>query len=204
MSDPSHNDDLRQFSVEHRARRLGIKRTPDKRPIPRRLIVRDLVLLCGVVVVGLLLVPFGDVPNTDYPEASAQADRLSAAHRSIGSGDTSIAEAAEDAGLLVHEIPFGGRTISVLTHDQPTAAGMCYGLRLGGGLVSEAVRFPPTDAGCVPENRSAFVATGGWRNVLGTERLTSWWFVPALIVLAGVGVALTTDIILKVLPRHGP
>jgi len=68
------------------------------------------------------------------------------------------------------------------------------------GLGSEAVRFLPTDD-CVPQSRWAFDAVGGWGDVLGTERETSVWFVPALILLAGLGVALVTDITLKLLPR---
>ena len=81
MSNSSHRDDLGQFSVEHRARRLGIRKAPEKPPLPRRLIVRVLVLLAGVVVMVLLLVPFGDVPNTDYPEAQAQAAQSVALHQ---------------------------------------------------------------------------------------------------------------------------
>jgi hypothetical protein len=70
----------------------------------------------------------------------------------------------------------------------------------GGGFGSEAVRFLPTD-GCVPQSRWGFDAVGGWDDVLGTERETLVWFVPALIILVGPGVALVTDIILKLLPR---
>ena len=201
MSNSSHNEDLGQFSVEHRARRLGIRKAPEKPPVPRRRIVRDLVLLCGVVVVALLLVPFGDVPNNNYPEARAQADRLSAAYRSVGTGDTALEDAAEGAGLLTYEFPTEDRTVVVLTHAQPTEAGLCYGLRLGGGFGSEAVRFRSTD-GCVPQSRWAFDEIGSWEDVIGTERLTSVWFVPAMIVLVGIGVALTTDIVLKLLPRQ--
>ena len=201
MSDSSHNDDPGHFSVEHRVRRLGIHKAPETPSPPRRLIARDLVLLGGVVVAALLLVPFGDVPNPDYPEARAQADGLDAAYRSVWSSETSVADAADDEGLLVFEFPAGDQTITVLTHAQPTAAGMCYGLRLGGGFGTDAVRFLPSD-GCVPQGRWAFDETGGWDDVLGTERVTSVWFVPALIVLVGIGVALTTNIILKLLPRH--
>lgn len=200
MSDSSNNDDLGRFSVEHRVRRLGLHKAPEAPPPPKRLIVRDLVLLGGVLVVGLLLIPFGDVPNADYPEARALADRLDAAYRSVWDGDSSIETAAGAEGLLVYEFPAGDRTISVITHAQPTAAGICYGLRLGGGFGSQAVRFLPTD-GCVPQSRWEFDAVGGWADVLGTERRTSVWFVPALIVLFGLGVALVTDIILKLLPR---
>ena len=192
MSGPSHNDDLAQFSVEHRVRRLGTHRAPEAPPPPKRLIVRDLVLL----------VPFSDVPNVDYPEARAQADRLDAAYRAVWGDDVSIKAAASAEGLLVYEFPAGERTISVLTHAQPTAAGTCYGLRLGGGFGSEAVRFLPTD-GCVPQSRWAFDAVGGWDDVLGTERVTSVWFVPALTLLIGISVVLTTDIIIKLLPRRG-
>ena len=78
---------------------------------------------------------------------------------------------------------------------------MCYGLRLGGGFGSEAVRFLPSD-GCVPQGPWAFDGAGGWEDVLGTERVTSVWFVPALIVLVGIGVAFSTNMIRKLLPRH--
>jgi len=202
MSDSSHNDDLGQFSVEHRVRRLGTHKAPEPPPRPKRLIVRDLVLLGGVLLVALLLVPFGDVPNADYPEARALADRVDAAYRSVWGGDVSIEAAATAEGLLVYDFPAGEGTISVITHDQPTAAGTCYGLRLGGGFGSEAVRFLPTE-GCVPQSRWAFDAVGGWDDVLGTERETSVWFVPALILLVGLGVALVTDITIKLLPRRG-
>jgi hypothetical protein len=202
MSDSSHNDDLGQFSVEHRVRRLGTHKAPEAPPPPKRLIVRDLVLFGAVLVAALLLIPFGDVPNADYPEARVQADRLEAAYRSVWGGDVSIETAARAENLLVYEFPAAERTISVITHAEPTAAGTCYGLRLGGGFAAEAVRFLPTD-GCVPQSRWAFEAVGGWDDVLGTERVTSVWFVPALIVLVGLGIALTTDIIIKLLPRRG-
>jgi len=35
------------------------------------------------------------------------------------------------------------------------------------------------------------------------RRLTSVWFVPALTILIGLSVVLTTDIIIKLLPRRG-
>ena len=200
MSDSSHNDNLGQFSVEHRVRRLGTHKAPEAPPPSKAPLVRDLVLLAAVTVVALLLIPFGDVPNDDYPEARAQADRLSAAYRSVGIDETSIADAAQDAGLVVFEFPADDRTVSVLTHAQPTAAGTCYGLRVGGRFGSEAVRFRPDD-GCVPLSRWAFDAVGGWDDVLGTERRTAVWFVPALIILVGAGVALVTDIILRLLPK---
>lgn len=202
MSNSSHNDDLGRFSVEHRVRRLGIHKAPEAPPPPKRPVVRDLVLLGGVLAAALLLVPFSDVPNADYPEARTEADRLDSAYQSVWTGEASIEAAADDAGLLVYEFPAGDQTVSVLTHAQPTAAGMCYGLRLGGVFGSGAVSFLPSD-GCVPQGRWAFEAAGGWEDVLGTERETAVWFVPVLIVLVGIGVALITDITLKLLPRHG-
>ena len=101
MSNSSHNDDLGQFSVEHRTRRLGTHGAPSQPPPPKRLIVRDLVLLGGVLVAALLLVPFSDVPNPDYPEARSQADHLDAAYRSVWGGDVSIEDAAGAEGLLL-------------------------------------------------------------------------------------------------------
>lgn len=198
MADSSHDDDLQPLSFEHQLRRLGTRSTPPKPPPPKRRITRDLVLTGILVAVMVLLVPFSDVATPDYPEARAQADRLSSAYRSISSGEASIEAAASAEGLLVYEFPVGERTVSVLTHAQPTAAGTCYGLRVGGGLATLAVEFAPTD-GCVPQGRSAFRVAGLWEDVLPNERMTTVWFVPALIVLGSCVIVLATDIVLKLL-----
>ena len=198
MADSSHDDDLQPLSFEHQMRRLGARSTPPKPPPPKRRITRDLVLTGIVVAVMLLLTPFSDVATPDYPEARAQADRLNSAYRSISNGEASIEAVASTEGLLVYEFPAGERTVSVLTHAQPTAAGTCYGLRLGGGFATLAVEFAPTD-GCVPQGRSAFRVAGLWEDVLPSERMTTVWFVPALIVLGSCAIVLSTDIVLKLL-----
>ena len=199
MADSSHADDLQPLSFEHQMRRLGARSTPPKPPPPKRRITRDLVLM-GIVVAAmlLLLAPFSDVATPDYPEARAHADSLNSAYRSILSGEASIEAAASAEGLVVHEFPAGERTVSVLTHAQPTAAGTCYGLRLGGGFATLAVEFAPTD-GCVPQGRSAFRMTGSWEDVLPSERMTTVWFIPALILLGSCAIVLSTDIVLKLL-----
>ncbi len=92
--------------------------------------MRDLVLIGGVAVAMLLAVPFADVANPDYPEASAIAERLNAACRSVWSGGVSIEEAASAEYLVVYQYPAEEGTVSVLTHAQPTAAGTCYGMRM--------------------------------------------------------------------------
>jgi hypothetical protein len=200
MDDSSRDDDLSQFSFEHRVRRLGARGAPPKPPPPKRRFARDLVLIGGVIVVMLLLVPFADVATAEYPEAQALADRLNAAYQSVWRGDASLEAAAIADGLVVYEFPVEGRTISVLTHSQPTADGTCYGLRTGGGFATVAVRFAPTD-GCVPLGRSAFESVGGWGDVLPSERMTTVWFIPALIVLTGCALALMTNIVVKLLSR---
>lgn len=200
MDDSSRDDDLSQFSFEHRVRRLGARSAPPKPPPPKRRFARDLVLIGGIIVVMLLLVPFADVATADYPEAQALADRLNAAYQSEWRGDTSLEAAAIADGLRLYEFPIEGRTISVLTHPQPTADGTCYGLRTGGGFATDAVRFAPTD-GCVPLGRSAFESVGAWGGVLPSERMTTVWFVPALLILIGCVLALTTNIVVKLLSR---
>lgn len=201
MADSSNaDDDLQAFSFEHQMRRLGARSTPPKPPPPKRRITRDLVLMGIVVAAMLVLAPFQDVATPDYPEARAQADSLNSAYRSILSGEASIEAAGSAEGLLVYEFPTEDRTVSVLTHAQPTAAGTCYGLRLGGGLATLAVEFAPTD-GCVPQGRSAFRVAGSWEDVLPSERMTTVWFVPALIVLGSCVLVLSTDIVLKLLPK---
>jgi hypothetical protein len=200
MDDSSRDDDLGQFSFEHRVRRLGARRAPPKPPPPKRHFARDLVLIGGIIGVMLLLVPFADVATAEYPEARALADRLNAAYQSVWQGDASLEAAAIADGLRVYEFPVEDRTISVLTHPQPTADGTCYGLRTGGGLATDAVRFAPTD-GCVPLGRSAFESVGAWGDVLPSERMTTVWFVPALLILLGCVLALTTNIVVKLLSK---
>ena len=200
MGDSSRDDDLNQFSVEHRARRLDTRGAPPKPPPPKRRFVLDLVLIGAMIAVVLLLVPFADVPNAEYPEARALADRFDAAYASVWRGDTSLEAAAAADGLSVYQFPFEERTISVLTHPQPTANGTCYGLKTGGGQATVAVKFVPTN-GCVPQGRSAFEKVGSWSDVLPSERLTTVWFVPALVILIGCAMALTTNLVLKLLPQ---
>lgn len=189
----SHGD-LDGFSVEHRARRLGTVRAPVKPPPPTRRIVRELVLIAAILGAIVLLGPFADVPNPEYPEASALADRLTTAYRAIWSGEASVEAAASAAGLAVFEFPAGDRTISVLTHTQPTAARTCYGLRFGGGDTTIAIKFTSSSS-CVPlGEHSTIQAAGPWEDVAPNERLTSVWFVPVLIALASCVVVILADI----------
>ena len=198
MSDSSSADDLKSFSFEHRVRRLSARNPPAKPAPPKHRFRRELVLLGFVIAMTLLLAPFADVPTPDYPEAQAQADVLNAAYRSVWSGDATVEAAAVAHGLSVHELPAGERATSVLTYPQPAAGGTCYGLRTGGGLATVAVKFAQTD-GCVPSQRTAFQEVGLWEDVLPSERMTTVWFVPALVILASSAIVLSTGIILKLL-----
>lgn len=201
VSDPSPDNDQSQFSVEHRARRLSARAAPAKPPRPkRRRIVRDLVLIGGIVALVVLLRPFADIPNPEYPEASAVAERLNAAYRSVWSDGISLEAAASAESLVVYRYPLGEGTVSLLTHAQPTAAGTCYGMRMGDGFSTLVVEFAPTD-GCVPQGQSAFRKAGLWGDVLPSERVTTVWYIPALIVLVGFMVAFTTNIAVELVRR---
>jgi hypothetical protein len=196
----SHGD-LDGFSVEHRARRVGAVRAPVKPPPPMRRIVRELVLIAAILGAIVLAGPFADVPNPEHPEANALADRLTSAYRAIWRGEASVEATASAEDLAVFEFPAGERSISVLTHTQPTAAGTCYGLRFGGGETTIAIKFT-SSSGCVPfHEQSTIQAAGPWEDVLPTERLTTVWFVPVLIVLASCIVVIITDIGLKLIFR---
>lgn len=197
VGDPSSDNDQSQFSVEHRARRLSARTAPAKPPrSKRRRIVRDLALIGGIVAVVVLLRPFADVPNPEYPEASAIAERLNAAYRSAWSGGVSLEAAASAESLVVYRYPAGEGTVSLVTHTHPTAADTCYGMRMGDGFSTLVVEFAPTD-GCVPQGQSVFREAGLWGDVLPSERITTVWFIPALIVLVGLMVALTTNIVVE-------
>ena len=202
MAQSSHTGDLKPLSVEHRARSLAGRSARAKPPPEKRRFRRDLVLLGAVITVVLLLAPFADVPTPDYPEARAQADTLDAAYRSIWRNDRSVEAAASAYGLNACEFPVGQRAVWVMTHPQPTAGGTCYGLRTGGGMATVAVKFVPID-GCEPQQGTVFEGAGLWEDVLPSQRMTTVWFVPAVVILASCAIALSTGIILKLLLQIG-
>lgn len=200
MGDSSHPDDLSRLSTEHRVRRLVGSGASPKSPSSKRRFVRDLVLIGAVVVLTVLIVPFADVENPDFAEAQAHAAGLQASFERVWRGDASLESAAAAEGLRVYEYRLGERTVSVAVHPEPTAAGICYGMRTGGGLVTSAVRFVAT-YDCVSPPRSSFQVVGTWGEVLPSERVTPGWFVPGLITLIACVVVLTTRNILKLLLR---
>ena len=177
----SRNDALSHNSVEHRARLLANHNRAAEPLPPKPRIVRELVLLVVTVAVGLLLWPYREVATADYPEAQALADRLRAAYEPVWRGDVSPDDFAVPDGLRLFEFTIEERTVSVLTHPQPTAEDTCYGLRTGGGVT--AVQFAATE-GCVPQGPWAFESSGTWGEVLPNRRETPLWFVPAIGLLA--------------------
>jgi hypothetical protein len=200
MDDTSHTDEFDGLSFEHRVRRLAARSAPPKPPPPKRGIARDLVLIGGIVAAVILLAPFGDVANPDFAEARSQTERLDAAYQTVWSGDASLETAANAEGLRVHDYPLGERTVSIMVHPEPTAAGTCYGLRMGGGFGTDAVRFAATDD-CTPQAVASFEAIGSWSDILPSQRATTVWFVPALVALITGAAILSTNIVLKLLFR---
>ncbi len=188
-------DDLSDFSLEHRVRRLKAADPPSKGPVRRRRIIRDVVILGCVVVAFLVIRPFADVKNPDYPEAQALADQMTSLYRSFLNDETSVTATAASMGLIVFEQPVDGISTSIVTHQRPTEAGTCYGLRFGGGLATVAMEFAPTD-GCIPTGPAVTARTGLWSDVLPSERLTTAWFIPMVVLLCGCALVLTTDIVL--------
>ncbi len=188
-------DDLSDFSLEHRVRRLKAADPPSKGPVRRRRIIRDVVILGCVVVAFLVIRPFADVKNPDYPEAQALADQMTSLYRSFLNDETSVTATAASMGLIVFEQPVDGISTSIVTHQRPTEAGTCYGLRFGGGLATVAMEFAPTE-GCIPTGPAVTARTGLWSDVLPSERLTTAWFIPMVVLLCGCALVLTTDIVL--------
>ena len=188
-------DDLSDFSLEHRVRRLKAADPPSKGPVRRRRIIRDVVILGCVVVAFLVIRPFADVKNPDYLEAQALADQMTSLYRSFLNDETSVTATAASMGLIVFEQPVDGISTSIVTHQRPTEAGTCYGLRFGGGLATVAMEFAPTD-GCIPTGPAVTARTGLWSDVLPSERLTTAWFIPMVVLLCGCALVLTTDIVL--------
>jgi len=112
-------DDLSDFSLEHRVRRLKAADPPSKGPVRRRRIIRDVVILGCVVVAFLVIRPFADVKNPDYPEAQALADQMTSLYRSFLNDETSVTATAASMGLIVFEQPVDGISTSIVTHQRP-------------------------------------------------------------------------------------
>lgn len=173
-----------------------------RRPLKQRLIL-DGVLAAVVVAITALVVPFADIANPTYAEGRSIANRLDTAYAGVWRDGSAATLVATDAGLHLEQYSTDGGTVSVMTVPEPSdTSGFCYGLRFGGGGPTDAVRFRATE-GCVPLGRSAFETVGTWSDVLGTERVTSAWFVPALVVLVGALIAVLTDASIVVVTERG-
>lgn len=200
MGEPSPRAESTGLSPEHLARRLKARsaQIPERRPRPP--VWKEVALLVVVAAALIAAWPFSEVDTLDYPEARANADRLRAVMEPVWSGDVSIEDVEVPPGLEMYAFGFQGSTAWVLTHEEPTTAGTCYGLRTGGGLVTAAVRFAPTD-GCIPPDRVSFEASGAWDDVLPRQRVTPVWFVPIVGILIGVALGAGASIAMKRLHR---
>jgi hypothetical protein len=199
---PGPEDDVR-FSVEHRLRRTPQQEPPPRRPVYRRQIVRDVLIIVALGVLALALVPFADVANPDYPEARDIADRITVAWEAIVHSGAVPEDAAAAAGLRVFTFE-DEQPRTVLTHPEPTSKGICYALRFGPGILTMAGTLLEPAAGCTPQPPGRFSRSGAWSDVLPSERVTMWWFLP-LMILAGGGVLYAgTDIVIKLTTRPSP
>lgn len=185
-----------QFSAEHRLRRLQTQKEPVRSAPRKPHIVRELALIVVVAVVAVLLWPQARVATADYPEARSLADRIQAFVLPVWQGEASFAEAVIPDDLRLYEFDINGRTTWIVTHPEPTAHHTCYGLRTGGGLISAAVRFAPTE-GCVPLGGTGFEVSGSWEEVLPREWVTPLWFVPVAGLLALLLLGAATRIVTK-------
>lgn len=172
-----------QFSPEHRLRRLQSPRVaaPSRSKRPR--IGWELAVIGLAVAVAIVLWPHRREATADFPEAKVLADQIQVLVDPVWRGEVAFEDIATPADLRIYEVDVGGRSAWLVTHAQPTAHGTCYGLRSGGGLVSAAVRFAPTD-GCLPQANTVYETSGSWDEVLPRQWATPLWFVPGVGLLA--------------------
>lgn len=180
------DDDLR-LSLEHRLRRASGSTSVPAAAVLRKRVWRDVLIVVFAVALGFVAVPFADVANPDHPEAQAIADRLDSAWRSIVRDGVAPQEAASAAGLAVFTFDVDERPRIVLTQSEPTAAGVCYAIRFGPGILTAAGTLAAPSDGCTPQSPGRFDQGNSWAEVLPSERITTWWFLP-LMALACAGV----------------
>jgi hypothetical protein len=169
----------------------------------RRRILRDALIIIVLGFSAVALVPFADVANPDYPEARDIADRITAVWQAITRDGAVPEEAATAAHLRVFTYE-DDRPRTVLTHPEPTSKGICYALRFGPGILTMAGTLLQPDAGCTPQAPGRLDRSGAWSDVLPSERLTMWWFLP-LMILAGGGVLYAgTDTVIMLVTKPPP
>lgn len=191
-------------SPEHRARRAARLRQQVARPRPwsKKRLVIDLVVLVAAVALGLAVAGSADIPNPAYPEPREIADRIHDAWLRVVVDDVGADEAAEQARLRAYTYDTPDRTITVITHPEPTAAGTCYAVRFGPGIGERVgVLDEPTD-GCTPRPPGVLARSGTWHDVLPSERITPVWFIPLVVLLSAVGVAALVDGAVQLLERR--
>lgn len=196
---PDPEDDVR-FSAEHRLRRASQREAPPQRPVYRKRIVRDVLIMIALGLLALALVPFADVANPDYPEARDISDRITVAWEAIIHSGAVPEEAAAAAGLRVFTYE-EDQPRTVLTHPEPTSTGICYALRFGPGILTMAGTLLEPAAGCTPQAPGRFNRSGAWSDVLPSERLTMWWFLPLMILIGGSVLYAGTDIVIKLIAK---
>lgn len=201
---PARDKDDRRFSVEHRLRstaRPARQEPPTREPWYRGRMGRDLAIVVLAVAIALVIQPFADVANVDYPEARAVADRLDSAWRSIIAGGDAEGT-AKGSGLVLHTSDVDGRSLMILTDTEPTSTGICYVIRFGPGVLSEAGVLKESGSGCTPGSSDLFERRGSWSEVLPSERITQPWFIPLMVLLFGAGLYALVDIPIVLVARR--
>jgi hypothetical protein len=159
-----------------------------------------MAILAVAALAFFALVPFADAPNPEFPEARDAAIRIDAAWQSIsGGGDAEEIAAAAD--LRIHAFVVGGRPRTIITHLQPTAAGTCYALRFGPGVVTAAGVIVDSTDGCTPVPPGTLERVGAWSDVLPSQGITPRWYVPVVALLVAVGLFAVTDAIFMLLTK---
>lgn len=193
------------FWPEHRLQRAASptrsEETEPSHPVRRRRVARDFVIFAFALLVGAAIQPFADLPNPEYPEAREIADRLDSAWRSVANDGVDPAEAAETAELNVYFYEVNERVRTVFTHPEPTEAGHCYTVRRGPWIGTEAGILEAPVLRCTPQPPGLVSETGSWEEVLPSQRITTVWYVPVMVLLSGIALYAATDIPLALLTR---
>lgn len=196
-------DDVPGFSPEHHLRRstAGSRHSESESGLPgqRRRIVRDLLILVFTVSVGAAIQPFADVPNPEYPEAQGIADRLNSVWRAVADDGIDPVEAAATEDLDVYFFEVNERVRTVFTHPEPTEVGHCYAVRRGPLVGTEAGILEDPNPECTPQQPGLFSVSGSWDEILPSERMTTKWYIPIMILLSAVALYAATDIPLALL-----
>lgn len=182
-----------------------------------RSLIRHGIGLLVVVTLGVTMYGFREEGHPAHPEATALAARFDTVFSAVTSGELDLDETARTVapGVEAARVTVGSRRLAVATGE---AGGECYAFWWDAELVrrsrvlAEGIPCRPATIatsirpihfdrlGPVEDERVPYA----WERIIPAATRQRLWFLPAMAVLGGVGLALLTRIVSTAITGRTP